>query len=106
MAAAVSPAAALAAQRAEREAKVQELMGAGNWNVLVLHAAEWTRKDPTYADAWKYLAVGYANMRQHDDAFLAGGEGGATRARGPRTLAEPGSAGHRRGPTGSGTARL
>ena len=72
VAAAVSPAAALAAQRAEREAKVQELMGAGNWNVLVLHAAEWTRKDPTYADAWKYLAVGYANMRQHDDAFLAG----------------------------------
>jgi tetratricopeptide (TPR) repeat protein len=72
VAAAVSPAAALAAQRAEREAKVQELIGAGNWNVLVLHAAEWTRKDPTYADAWKYLAVGYANMRQHEDAFLAG----------------------------------
>jgi Tfp pilus assembly protein PilF len=70
--AAVSPAAELAAQRAEREAKVQELMSAGNWNVLVLHAAEWTRKDPNHADAWKYLAVGYANMRQHDDAFVAG----------------------------------
>lgn len=68
---AVSTAETLAAQRAERDAKVQELMGAGNWNVLVLHAAEWTRKDPTHSDAWKYLAVGYANMRQHDDAFAA-----------------------------------
>ena len=56
---------------AEREAKVQELLHAGNWNVLVLHAAEWTRKQPENANAWKHLSVGYANLGQTADALAA-----------------------------------
>ncbi|MBK7792680.1 MAG: tetratricopeptide repeat protein [Betaproteobacteria bacterium] len=60
-----------AAQRAERESKVQELIAAGNWNVLVLHAAEWTRKEPANAEAWMHLSVGYANLRQNEDALAA-----------------------------------
>ncbi len=52
-------------------AKVQELKHAGNWNVLVLYAAEWTRKRPESGAAWKELSIGYANMRQFDDAYNA-----------------------------------
>ena len=52
-------------------ARVKELKEAGNWNVLVLYAAEWTRNHPTNADAWKELSVGYSRMRQFSDAFEA-----------------------------------
>jgi tetratricopeptide (TPR) repeat protein len=53
------------------EARVQELKQAGNWNVLVLYASEWARKEPTNPSAWHELSVGYAKMRQLDDAFQA-----------------------------------
>jgi Tfp pilus assembly protein PilF len=49
---------------AEIAAKVRELREAGNWNVHVLYANEWTRKDPSNVAAWSELAVGYANLRQ------------------------------------------
>jgi tetratricopeptide (TPR) repeat protein len=52
--------------------KVQELKDAGNWNVLVLFASEWTRKKPDNATAWKELSLGYSIMRQHRDALEAG----------------------------------
>ena len=52
--------------------KVQELKSAGNWNVLVLFASEWTRKQPDNATAWKELSLGYSNMRQYNDALEAG----------------------------------
>jgi tetratricopeptide (TPR) repeat protein len=51
--------------------RVQELRHAGNWNVLVLYASDWTRKQPENGTAWKELSVGYANMRQFDDAYEA-----------------------------------
>lgn len=51
--------------------KVQELRDAGNWNVLVLYAAEWTRKEPRNAAAWNQLSIGYANLRQFSDAHEA-----------------------------------
>jgi tetratricopeptide (TPR) repeat protein len=51
--------------------KIQELKSASNWNVLVLYASDWTRKQPTNATAWKELAIGYSNMRQMDDALQA-----------------------------------
>ena len=57
--------------RPNYEARVQEFKQAGNWNVLVLYASEWTRKEPTNATAWHELSVGYAKMRQLDDAFQA-----------------------------------
>lgn len=52
--------------------KILDLKSAGNWNVLVLFASEWTRKQPNNAIAWKELSVGYSNMRQHADALEAG----------------------------------
>jgi len=56
-------------------ATVRELKIAGNWNVLVLYANEWTRKEPNSAAAWRELSVGYANLQQFNDALDA-----ATRA--------------------------
>jgi tetratricopeptide (TPR) repeat protein len=53
------------------EARVQQLKSAGNWNVLVLYASEWTRKEPNNAAAWKDLSIGYANLRQFEDALDA-----------------------------------
>lgn len=53
------------------EARVQELKDAGNWNVLVLYAAKWTRDEPYNVAAWKELSIGYANLRQFNDALVA-----------------------------------
>jgi cytochrome c-type biogenesis protein CcmH/NrfG len=57
--------------RPSLEAMVQQLKDAGNWNVLVLYASEWTRKQPDNASAWNELSIGYANLRQFDDALGA-----------------------------------
>ena len=51
--------------------KVAQMRRAGNWNVLVLNAAEWTRKEPSNGAAWRELSVGYTNLRQFDDALEA-----------------------------------
>lgn len=59
----------------ELEAKVRGLEKSGNWNVLVLHAAEWTRKEPENSMAWMALSNGYLRLRQWDDSHDA-----ATRA--------------------------
>jgi tetratricopeptide (TPR) repeat protein len=48
--------------------KVSDLKAAGNWNVLVLYAVEWARKAPTNADAWNELSMGYAKLRQFNEA--------------------------------------
>ena len=48
--------------------KVSELKAAGNWNVLVLYAVEWVRKAPTNGDAWNELSMGYAKLRQFNEA--------------------------------------
>jgi len=52
-------------------AKVEDLRNAGNWNVLVLHAAEWTRKEPGNAAGWAALSAGYAKLGQIDESFEA-----------------------------------
>lgn len=52
-------------------ATVRELKIAGNWNVLVLYANEWTRKEPNNPVAWRELSVGYANLQQFNDALDA-----------------------------------
>ena len=51
--------------------KVQDLRDAGNWNVLVLYAVEWTRKEPGNAAAWDNLRDGYQRLRQFEDARSA-----------------------------------
>jgi len=53
------------------EVMVKQLKDAGNWNVLVLYASEWTRKEPNNASAWSELSIGYANLRQFNDALGA-----------------------------------
>ena len=53
----------------ELETKVRSLENAGNWNVLVLYAAEWTRKEPASAPAWTALSGGYRRLGQLDDAL-------------------------------------
>jgi tetratricopeptide (TPR) repeat protein len=57
--------------RPSLEVRVQQLKEAGNWNVLVLYASEWTRKEPGNASAWTELSIGYANLRQFNDALGA-----------------------------------
>jgi tetratricopeptide (TPR) repeat protein len=58
-------------QKPALETTVQQLKNEGKWNVLVLFASEWTRKDPSNAAAWYELSVGYANLRQLEEAFDA-----------------------------------
>ncbi len=53
------------------ETKVRQFKDAANWNVLVLYASEWTRKEPKNPAAWSDLGVGYANLHQFDDALTA-----------------------------------
>ena len=55
----------------ELETKVRSLENAANWNVLVLYAAEWTRKEPESAPAWTSLSGGYRRLGQLDDALDA-----------------------------------
>jgi tetratricopeptide (TPR) repeat protein len=51
--------------------RVQALEKAGNWNLLVIYAAEWTRKQPGNAEPWKRLSMGYIKLRQFGDALDA-----------------------------------
>jgi tetratricopeptide (TPR) repeat protein len=51
--------------------KVRALEKAGNWNVVVLYAVEWTRKQPGNADSWKELSQGYIRLRQYGEAHDA-----------------------------------
>lgn len=54
--------------KAEFQAKIAELNATRNWNVLVLYANEWTRREPTNPAAWTQLSIGYANLKQFSDA--------------------------------------
>jgi tetratricopeptide (TPR) repeat protein len=69
--AAKSAAAQAAAEREALVRKVESLEQAGNWNVQVLYAAEWTRKEPRNADAWSRLSAGYLQLEQFDEAYEA-----------------------------------
>jgi hypothetical protein len=51
--------------------KIDDLADAGNWNLFVLYAVDWTRQEPANAAAWDRLRTGYVNMRQYDDALAA-----------------------------------
>ncbi len=51
--------------------KIESLRSAGNWNVHVLYAREWTRKEPLNAAAWNELGIGFEKLRQFDDAYAA-----------------------------------
>jgi tetratricopeptide (TPR) repeat protein len=53
------------------EAKVRAFADAGNWNMLVIFANEWTRVDPSNVAAWLELSRGYTKMSQLDEAVRA-----------------------------------
>ena len=48
--------------------KVRALKKEGNWNLVVIYAVEWTRKQPGNADAWKELSQAYIKLRQYGEA--------------------------------------
>jgi tetratricopeptide (TPR) repeat protein len=52
-------------------ARVQALEKAGNWNLLVIYAAELTRKQPGNAEAWKQLSQSYLKLRQFGEGLDA-----------------------------------
>jgi len=52
-------------------ARIPALKSAGNWNMVVLYAVEWTRKEPENPLAWKELATGYTKLRQYREALDA-----------------------------------
>ncbi|HEY7904466.1 MAG TPA: tetratricopeptide repeat protein [Casimicrobiaceae bacterium] len=56
-------------------ARIDKLRDVGNWNVLVLLATEWTRREPDNPRAWVQLSDGYLELRQLPEALDA-----ATRA--------------------------
>jgi tetratricopeptide (TPR) repeat protein len=70
----IAPATTIAAPAApvpseSLENKVAQLRDAGNWNVMVLMASEWTRKEPANVNAWVELSVAYSMLRQFGDAL-------------------------------------
>jgi len=52
-------------------ARIAKLRNVGNWNVMVLLASEWTRREPGNAQAWIQLSFGYAQLHQFGDAIEA-----------------------------------
>ena len=50
---------------------VQVLEKAGNWNLLVIYAVEWTRKQPGNAAAWTALSRGYVKLHQFGEGLDA-----------------------------------
>jgi tetratricopeptide (TPR) repeat protein len=48
--------------------KVRALKKEGNWNLVVIYAVEWARKQPDNADAWKELSQAYVKLRQYGEA--------------------------------------
>jgi Flp pilus assembly protein TadD len=68
---AANTAKAAAATGEDIVSRVQALEKEGNWNLLVIHTAEWTRKQPSNPEAWKTLSVGYLKLRQFTEAVDA-----------------------------------
>lgn len=60
-----------ASSQPKLEMTVQQLKKAGKWQVLVLYATEWTRREPDNAAAWSDLSIGYAKLEQFGDALDA-----------------------------------
>jgi hypothetical protein len=52
-------------------ARIDKTREAGNWNVVVLLATEWTRREPDNPRAWMQLCEGYLKLNQKIDALDA-----------------------------------
>jgi tetratricopeptide (TPR) repeat protein len=55
--------------------RIQQLKDLGKWQVLVLYATEWTRREPNNAVAWSELGAGFAKLRQYNEAIEAATKG-------------------------------
>ena len=55
----------------EIASKVQAMEKVANWNLLVIYAAEWTRKQPGNGAAWTALSRGYVKLRQFGEGLDA-----------------------------------
>ncbi|MEP6943523.1 MAG: hypothetical protein ABI981_11340 [Betaproteobacteria bacterium] len=66
--AATVPAAAQTPSGEDYIRKLPALKKEGNWNLFVIYAVEWSRKQPSNADAWKELSQGYLKLRQYGEA--------------------------------------
>lgn len=53
------------------KARIAKVGGERNWNVLVLLASEWTRREPANVRSWIQLSVGYTGLRQFGEALEA-----------------------------------
>jgi cytochrome c-type biogenesis protein CcmH/NrfG len=53
------------------QARIASTVAAGNWNVVTLLASEWTRREPTNAQAWLQLGDGYLRLKQLPEALDA-----------------------------------
>lgn len=51
--------------------RIPALKSAGNWNMVVLYAVEWIRKEPENPVPWRELAIGYGKLRQYREALDA-----------------------------------
>jgi Flp pilus assembly protein TadD len=51
--------------------KIAKLIEAKNWNMAVIYASDWTRKEPTNVNAWIHLGNAYTAIGQFRDAFDA-----------------------------------
>jgi len=63
-----APAAAQASSSSDFIDRLPALKKEGNWNLFVIYAVDWTRKQPGNADAWKELSQGYLKLRQYGEA--------------------------------------
>ena len=81
---------------------VQQLKSVGKWNLLVLDANEWTRREPGNATAWRELSYGYAKLQQYNDALDAATKAVQLCAGRSDDLAQPGPDQSGRGPAAGG----
>jgi hypothetical protein len=51
--------------------KMETLKSAGNWNMVVLYAVEWARKQPENPQPWRELSAGYLKLHQYREALDA-----------------------------------
>ena len=66
-------------------ARVAATQAVGNWNVVVLLASEWTRRDPANGQAWMALSEGYSHLNQSAEALDAATRATSVAASDPRT---------------------
>ena len=66
-----APVVAAAAVDDGLNARITKMVETGNWNVVALLAAEWTRREPANGQAWLQLGDGYFRLHELPEALDA-----------------------------------